>query len=81
MFVAFYVEEPLSERAYQNKSPDSQEVLVPGGFLSCMPWDEEILDQELEKSSSAEEALPRHGQGLSRPPPICQKLAARKGWT
>ena len=49
------VEEPLSESSYQNKSPDSQETLVPDGdFLSCMPRDEEILDQELEKTSSVE---------------------------
>ena len=51
------VEEPLSESSYQNKSPDSQETLVPDGdFLSCMPRDEEILDQELEKTSSVEKS-------------------------
>ena len=44
------VEEPISERAYQNKSPDSQEVLVPGDFLSCMKHS----TQEKETSSSAD---------------------------
>ena len=50
------VEEPItdgwiiSERAYKNKSPDSQEVLVPGDFLSCMKHS----TQEKETSSSAD---------------------------
>ena len=48
------VEEPLSESSYQNKSPADTDGVPDGDFLSCMPRDEEILDQELEKTSSVE---------------------------
>ena len=90
------VEEPISERAYQNKSPDSQEVLVPDDFLSCMKHS----TQEKETSSSAElsaadkEMITNWPKVLQQKklcqdmakdfpglPQSAKKLAARKGWT
>ena len=53
---------------------------VPDGdFLSCMPWDEEILGQELDKSSSAElspgQEMAKNWKKVLQQKKLCQDMA------